>query len=212
MAVSHFEFQHGFRNVAAGSELFPTVHSRRRYNCCRGAWHNCFGGKVIPISAIRKENEIPQAANRVVGGVGVACLLLIVLWVRSYWLMDELFYTTKVRSTRVDSNYGKLLFATEAPIMTGEFVEDWGVWTGDAMRNAILPPMPEYSALGFSAASTGTEGPGFAIGDVTWFPVIALAASPPLPAYGKQIGNSLRTLLIATTLVAVVLGLIVWLR
>ena len=142
---------------------------------------------------------------------GVGAALLVVMWVRSYWRADQFSVTTKIRITRVDSNYGKLLFATEAPLMAGTFIEKWGVWSGDAMRDVILPPMPEYSVQGFTAATSGTEGPGFAVGAPMWFAVFASASCAVIPWTGwLRWRFSLRALLVGMTLVAVGLGLIVW--
>ena len=67
-----------------------------------------------------------------------------------------------------------------------------------------------------------TSGPSFiwsnspaykSFGVPHWFAVVILVAIATLPlSYRFTFGFSLRTLLIATTLVAVALGLIVWLR
>jgi hypothetical protein len=42
-------------------------------------------------------------------GWGVVCLLLIALWVRSYWWTDSIWRYTPTGGTRIDSLYGKAI-------------------------------------------------------------------------------------------------------
>jgi hypothetical protein len=135
----------------------------------------------------------------------IACLLLLALWARSYWRCDEFSIDAATRLTRVTSNYGQLHFATEIYSGPGEIVEKWGVWSGEALPHVIIPPMPKYSALGFSVATTGVEGDGFAVTTPLWFPTLTFAALATVPSLRWRF--SLSTLLIVTTVVAVVLGL-----
>src|SRR5262245_12959310 len=132
---------------------------------------------------------------------GLACVLLIVLWVRSYWYVDGAFF--KVRN-------GVFVFVASAPgaivvnIYPEEFVppgtfhqptKQWLLAQGGRTRLSYLSAfqMDKHVVLA-----------------PYWFwlllPAI-VAAIPWLPLWSKRF--SLRTLLISTTLVAVVLGLIV---
>lgn len=150
---------------------------------------------------------------------GIACVLLIALWVRSYWRLDEFHVTSKARLTRVTSNYGKLQFATETDLVSGpygnnsgivlgDYVESWGLWHQDALANAILPPMPQYSWFGFSYSRVVDS---VAIVMPTWS-VVLIFAILSTATWTAHLGRrfSLRTFMIATTLVAVALGLIAW--
>ena len=142
---------------------------------------------------------------------GIAAVLLYSLWLRSYTFFDEFHATTESRVTRVDSNDGRLQFSTEVDLGPGTLVKKWGVWTGAAAHNAIIPPMPNYSAMGFTVATSGAEGPGFSIGVPSWFLVITFAALAAASWKRQPYWRfSLRTLLIATTVVVISLGLVVW--
>src|SRR4051812_42910834 len=84
---------------------------------------------------------------------GIACVLLIVLWVRSYWRVDQLNSTNQRRLTTVTSNYGELqlLTLTESDLT---FVKKWG------------SPTPQYSAFGFSLTLGGEL---FRVTAPSWF-------------------------------------------
>jgi hypothetical protein len=131
---------------------------------------------------------------------GLAAVLLIALWVRSYTWFDLLI---------LSPNYG--------------MVSEWG---GIDMTPVLIPPGPllnrlvsmrgskasyarlDHSLVGFGYSHTPSL-PRICI--PYWFPVLLLVAIgtlPWLPWWSKRF--SLRTLLIATTLVAVVLGAIVY--
>jgi hypothetical protein len=106
---------------------------------------------------------------------GIACLLLIVLWVRSYWRTDHATYQYSVSdSFHVMTTQGTVLFlygANSLELTTLDYVQ-W--WQGIQIWPLTL-----------------------------WFSV--MAAAPWLPWH-----FSLRTLLIVMTLVAIVLGAIVF--
>jgi hypothetical protein len=133
-----------------------------------------------------------------------ACAVLIALWVRSISMLDQFHLTTANRITRLTLLHGELKLATDSTPVPGKYVEKWGLWSERFEHEVILPPMPSYAALGFSF-TTGRYV--HAIGVPIWFlvlPCIALAIVPWL-----RCRFSLRTLLIAATLAAVVLGIIV---
>jgi hypothetical protein len=123
---------------------------------------------------------------------GIACVLLIALWVRSYWRYDF------TQSGGVTSANGNLHIGRNVEI------------TRYADRTPS-PQQPTRSPFGmFSITSEGVTAvpSGNGITLPYWLlliPIFALATC-------AWIRFTLRTLLIATTLVALVLGLIVWLN
>jgi hypothetical protein len=151
-------------------------------------------------------------------GWGVMAVLLIVLWVRSYWWYDSFAYFPTSRSYGVGSIQGELVFAATN--------------FGPGLSSIKLGPQPQWSAhseyitptTGFPLMRDGRPVPrtmGFGwFPAVNWlyvfvphsFPIVIVVAIVPAPWAPWQNRFSLRTLLIATTLVAVVLGLIVGLR
>jgi hypothetical protein len=123
-------------------------------------------------------------------GWGVLCLLLIVLWVRSYWTVNILI--------------SPWMSVGSFPARIGMEFKGFGDWD---VYSLPTETWRELNPLGVDTLVSG----GFVVLDNTifvpyWFILILLAvlgAAPWLP--GRF---SLRTLLIATTLVAVALGLI----
>ena len=135
---------------------------------------------------------------------GIACVLLCVLWVRSYWLGDGLQIISPPlhRHLILDSTRGRIgLFAGdrlsqfwlvrwESQPITPEFIAEW---RKDPPKN-----------LGFDIVTLGMHG----IFMPVWFPVLVFAAFGILPWLSWRF--SLRTLLVATTVVATVLGFGLW--
>jgi hypothetical protein len=136
-------------------------------------------------------------------GCGIACLLLIAVWVRSYWIQDGLGRPILTPSeTTVDcvvSSRGVLAVVRQTvPTMPNSgFTPNWS--------HSATPP--RWNVPGHFLWSH--DGKDFLIQFPTWLPVILLAAATGSPWLGLKLKFSLRTMLIATTLVAVVLGLIV---
>lgn len=124
---------------------------------------------------------------------GILCLLLIALWVRSYWWWDNLNVGAR---HSIDSVGGQLMVEEEIAFS----VPDW-------MASSTAELLGSYIRwTTFVADGATSRGIGTAIPDwLLVFSTAVLAASPWLPWR-----FSLRTLLIATTLVAVLLGTIVW--
>ena len=127
---------------------------------------------------------------------GVAAVLIVMLWTRSYKSMDQL--CGPVSNTRII-----LIGSINGHLLVNWPFHDWGyVW------NVQSTPLNSKERTGFHFDIEFRRLPdGFAVSQ--WFLVmisIAVATCPWTTRF------SLRTLLIATTLVAVVLGLIVWLR
>jgi hypothetical protein len=168
----------------------------------------------------------------------IACVLLIVLWVRSYKTADRLHgHTSDGQAFLIASKEGRIanvLFRWDA-------APNWFRWKlisypiGDELSFPVGTVQGYKNKFGFGwlnhpiyyvmrstqqlpdgstvdvwgAATTMLDGAGPIIPD--WFLVLVLgtgAAAPWIPWLRWRF--SLRTLLIATTLVAVVLGTIVW--
>jgi hypothetical protein len=138
---------------------------------------------------------------------GAAAVLLIALWVRSYWRVEHILWNSKTKAFGVSiypgqvsverTNGGVLMplgwSRVIFPISGNDSTSDdeprtilgFGWQTDEDSIAAYIPFW--FLALTCTA--------------FTWF---AIAPPPPIKRF------SLRTLLIATTLVAIALGLIVW--
>jgi hypothetical protein len=139
-----------------------------------------------------------------------ACALLVALWARSAHTLDLFFHMSDARYVEVWSCSGKV------SINVGQVM--WHVATSDAQRErtrkseeAIMEqelnryrksgycPIPETGPLGFAWWNSSYFVFPY------WFPAL-LTFSMAAATWARY---SLRTLLIATTLVAVILGIIV---
>ena len=131
-----------------------------------------------------------------------ACVLLIALWVRSYWTWDRCYWPGKRLGVQINSDAGHvvLIVATQAPTSTG-----------NSFMIAQLPsPGPtdafyDDNILGFYFERSPSR---LRLDIPFWFNVLASAALAAAPWLRERWRFSLRTLLIATTVVAVVLGII----
>jgi hypothetical protein len=136
-------------------------------------------------------------------GWGIACVLLIVLWVRSYPDEEMLWgHHLASRGYSIQSLKGRLSFAYYIP----DYYFDTATHSFSTRNGLLVPRMPEW------LSSRGVEmywQPAMFIVKVPYrylLPFVALVASvPSIPRLRWRF--SLRTLLIVTTLVAVVLGL-----
>jgi hypothetical protein len=139
-------------------------------------------------------------------GWGLACVLLIVLWVRSYWWTDYV-NTSFIRNQGI---FGQLVLGMIS-VGTTAYPEP-KMSTTELYTEQMKPVVARYYRLypyGFGARRTAKIA--FVIFPF-WLAVVFSAALGTVP-WVRQLHwrFSLRTLLIATTLVAVVLGAIVWL-
>jgi hypothetical protein len=139
---------------------------------------------------------------------GLACVLLIAVWVRSYWRQDL------VRYRYIGTHYFWMYYddATlgwgENSLDRMESVEaEFGSSRWLVANSNEAQPFAETAPAGFSRWNLFTSG-GLAVWSPIWFPTLLLAVMAAVPWIRWR--YSLRTLLIATTLVAVVLGLIAW--
>jgi hypothetical protein len=131
---------------------------------------------------------------------GIVCLLLIALWVRSYTYHDGIWgRISHTEGFHASSHEGRVQFIT----LRNLGIIEWRLAIGERIDVGRTPkyiPGLEYSqsALGVFLAIP------------IWFPVALLGTLAGTLATKARF--SLRTLLIATTLVAVVLGLAVAMR
>jgi hypothetical protein len=127
----------------------------------------------------------------------VLAALLIVLWVRSYWWQDSVSYRTSNFDGTVavrEGRAGYLWIKTDFPIRTSLGLSNRTSPVGEALKG---------------------KGPRFLWeknSGVIWVPIwlfaLVTVLTSAIPWFRWRF--TLRTLLIATTLVAIVLGMIVW--
>lgn len=135
---------------------------------------------------------------------GTACVLFIVLWVRCYWRIDTLWGPITGR--------GQLAFVSMQGQMfvganKGGGGTPWTVVSGNLYapwRNAWNVFLPRRNAFGFALVSNSSN---LGVTLPYWFVVLAFAVLMRLPWLPWSRRFSLRTLLVATTLIAVTLGL-----
>jgi hypothetical protein len=123
-------------------------------------------------------------------GCGIACLLLIVLWTRSYRYREGYEFPGR---HQVLSQLGVCYFGGSGGYSAK--------WFSDAIATRRQPILYYLPSGGFSPNSVAVP---------YWFSYLIAGALTAAPWISSLRQFSLRALLIATTLVAVVLGLIVW--
>jgi hypothetical protein len=149
---------------------------------------------------------------------GIACLLLIVLWVRSYWYRDfQIIDISASRWMHLISMHGRLScgFANVPSLAQLSEGRDYGLWRRrftELNGSTEIPPEARPPILQSLLFYWHKYGDGVLIIIPYWFIVIATLMFGALSWIRWPKRFTLRTLLIATILVAVVLGLIVWLE
>ena len=133
----------------------------------------------------------------------VACVLLCGLWLRSFWYRDQLFRSSATGYVGCTIDYGQLeLFSTNdsppAELKSG--------WHWKALRHSGPPSLrtfvsPRSNKFGFYNELVVIP---------FWFPVFFTGAMVAANWIRLSRRFSLRALLIVMTLIAVMLGLIVW--
>jgi hypothetical protein len=132
-------------------------------------------------------------------GWGVLCLPLIALWARSYSRCYAISGHFGKQSFTLQSSLGEIYFVWFSPKAVSYL--PWEVFnTGAASRQVLMP-----KRLGFDARITIA---GFDVGVSHWLPILFCTAGAIAPLLPWRF--SLRTLLIAITVVAVLLGLAIW--
>src|SRR4029079_6531064 len=126
---------------------------------------------------------------------GLACVLLIALWVRSYWRLDAVDVSNWCE---VDSICGEISVMKYDPAVS--LGDPWSFYSGP------VPPtmnMGDWgTTFGFKRSETPV-GPGIVF--PLWFPISLVALIAGIPWIRWRF--TLRALLIATTLVAAALAL-----
>jgi hypothetical protein len=146
-------------------------------------------------------------------GCGVAGVLLITLWVRSHWRCDSLVWgITKTQGFYVGSQLGETTvryidYSGLPPRMIVSLFK-WKFQSSVPHDTISLPSdMAENSVAGLFVQYPGN---GLLVGIPYWFPVLLSVTFAAVPWFPWSKRFSLRTLLVVTTLVAMVLGLAVW--
>jgi hypothetical protein len=135
---------------------------------------------------------------------GTACVLLIVLWVRSYMWGGSLVYVDSTKACiSVISDRGILVFAHNDRV---DFVSAPSSW-----KHFSWPSEGQYKAFVWTSWLDDWHGNGGFVTVPYWLLVFLAGTFSTIPCLCGRRRFSLRTLLIATTLVAVALGTIVWL-
>jgi len=144
---------------------------------------------------------------------GIICLLLIVLWVRSYWWADAFsFPITSKHLLGVGSAQGGMT-AIKSEYVPGYYKSSWQIdhdSTADASIAKVYRPHNRPGFRGVLDLGIIDSAPFFVICVPYWFllgAAIAVGAAPWI-RWTKRV--SLRTLLIAMTLVAALLGAVAW--
>jgi hypothetical protein len=151
---------------------------------------------------------------------GIVAVLLLALWVRSYFTLDNIVCGGSRGSISGISFRGELeitLFETSGimspPAMFSRF-DSWPINKTSSVEHndGNGHPLPSYLGFKFSGWISTSFPSRFMLCVIPyWFPMILCGIIAALPWWLRPSNRfSLRTLLIATTLVAVGLGLIVW--
>ena len=138
----------------------------------------------------------------------IACVLLIVLWIRSYWWLDGAIGPMSPTKTLVlGSSSGRFSVRID-----DRFSRRWQFDHHSLVEFEKLMNRLRRSSVSFRFPIFGFTGNDFFLAH--WFVIIPIAVLGIVSSrpWIRQLHwrFSLRTLLIATTLAAVVLGLIVW--
>jgi hypothetical protein len=142
---------------------------------------------------------------------GLVAVLLCVLWVRSYWWRDSgLIDISPSTYIHISSKFGKLIIS-DGQVAASAPSRRW-LYTSLKFREnepveKDIQGMPLHRGIGFKRVRW-KDGSGVILPH--GFFVLATLAAAGAPWIPGNYSFSLRTLFIATTLVAIALGLIVW--
>jgi hypothetical protein len=179
----------------------------------------------------RRDRRITMDGPRLTRGLriamsavcGILCVLLIVLWVRSCWRFDQIIHKTSATDyyVAVTSARGQAAFGgANEPLLSTIYKRDW-IHLGFAMKgvdNKSGSPIPVFavdlpnSAIllwpHFKSPFLFGQSTSFELGVPYWLLVVTAAAFGASP--WLLLRFSLRALLIVTTLIALMLGLLIW--
>jgi hypothetical protein len=133
---------------------------------------------------------------------GAVAVMLCMLWILSHWW--DVFAETPTVAVLIASRHGQFSFECDFERVSEDGILSWDVYRekidNDYERIDLEPEiifLPKRNILCVEGFHWQLVIAAIAIGSVVWLPLRRF---------------SVRTLLIATTLVAVVLGLIMWMR
>jgi hypothetical protein len=146
---------------------------------------------------------------------GIACVLLVVWWLRGYWYQDYVSgRVSNSRSIHITSWHGWVSFHS---IWDTKFLKEPSQLSAWDFTSHFIKPDPIFgkSALPrpgwvWHERNIANRQTSFNMVVPCWSPVLFVAAFAALPWLGSFRRFSLKTLLIATTVLAVVLGFSVW--
>src|SRR5215212_3804853 len=140
-------------------------------------------------------------------GCAIACVLLIVLWVRGYWWNDLLIIETKSGLTQIQSTHGRLCYIVTTP-KPFHHSRPW-IFAPQRLRNRSAEEWSKFEdnhPWGLLRNSPQHVVPTDIFTIPTWSGVLLVTLLTAIAAHPWiRWRFSLRTLLIATTLIAVVL-------
>ena len=139
----------------------------------------------------------------------IACVLLVALWVRSYWRADIFAFAFSSSSFVGLGSANGTIAVSRGDNAPGYFNRRWQIQSNVIVdqQDYLLEASSRYrGAFGFGIAQDRSF---VTLSAPCWFLVLVFAALAALPWIWRP-RFSLRALLIATTLLAVVLGLIVY--
>jgi hypothetical protein len=137
----------------------------------------------------------------------LCCVLVIVLWVRSHWMYDELSILQSnggfcvIVSARSQMRWGNEYFGGDSYTswtLTSNSVNDPELLQGECLD---YPTVPSYRGLILRDEYDHTYVPH-------WCPIVAFGALAVFPWLSHRF--SLRALLLTTTVIALALGLIIY--
>jgi hypothetical protein len=136
---------------------------------------------------------------------GIVCLLLIVLWVRSYWWQDLIIgnISPHINGLNLSSESGQIKYTDvrRSDIAPSQFA------ILSRRRDEIFHVPSGFDTKVVAEFGVSLVPASWSIAAPHWFVALISVGLGSLPWFRRF---SLRTLLIATTLVAVVLGLIAY--
>jgi hypothetical protein len=132
---------------------------------------------------------------------GVLCLLLIALWMRSYWRADSIQAVRAGSTIWYETNRGVAFFCVQRRLPPVSVPP----WSYSSTSSDNGPTFKHELWLPWGPTVKGIQSP-------LWLPIVSLAVLAGTPWSYRLRRFSLRTLLIGMTVVAAVLGLAIALR
>jgi hypothetical protein len=133
-------------------------------------------------------------------GWGLVAVLLIVLWERSYWRLQIFERRVGSQAVQISSVKGRIAIAHLDPRAT----------IGRPYLSVVAGDSADWRKAGASGFAYYHDGWIAALIAPFWLPALLSVALAVTPWISRSWRFSLRTLLVATTLVAVILGLVVY--